>query len=74
MLKILKDDATRTYDNYETMLNERFDGTIINESPRTLLQKGMQSFRSLDVPPSLTYFDQADALANALTFLFNLKL
>jgi len=40
------------------------DGTIINESPRTLLQKGMQSFRSLDVPPSLTYFDQADALAN----------
>lgn len=40
------------------------DGTIINESPRTLLQKGMQAFRSLDVPSSLTYFDQADALAN----------
>lgn len=40
------------------------DGSIINESPRTLLQKGMQAFRSLDVPSSLTYFDQADALAN----------
>ena len=26
VLKILKDDATRTYDNYEKMLNERFDG------------------------------------------------
>ena len=32
VLKILKDDATRTYDNYETMLNERFDGTIIDEN------------------------------------------
>ncbi len=31
VLKILKDDAARTYDNYEKMLNERFDGTIIDE-------------------------------------------
>ena len=31
VLKILKDDAVRTYDNYEKMLNERFDGTIIDE-------------------------------------------
>ena len=29
VLKILKDDAVRTYDNYEKMLNERFDGTVI---------------------------------------------
>ena len=29
VLKILKDDATRTYDNYEKMLNERFDGNTI---------------------------------------------
>ena len=28
VLKILKDDATRTYDNYEKMLNEKFDGSI----------------------------------------------
>ena len=32
VLKILKDDATRTYDNYEKMLNERFDGTTIDEN------------------------------------------
>ena len=31
VLKILKDDATRTYGNYEKMLNERFDGTTIDE-------------------------------------------
>ena len=31
VLKILKDDATRTYDNYEKMLNERYDGTTIDE-------------------------------------------
>ena len=32
MLKILKDDATRTYDNYEKMLNERYDGSTIDDS------------------------------------------
>ena len=32
VLKILKDDATRTYNNYENMLNERYDGTKIDES------------------------------------------
>ena len=32
VLKILKNDATRTYDNYEKMLNERYDGTKIDES------------------------------------------
>ena len=35
VLKILKDDATRTYDNYEKMLNERFDGSTIDESKRS---------------------------------------
>lgn len=34
------------------------------ESPRTLVQKGMQSFRNYDVESSLQYFNQADALAN----------
>jgi thymidylate synthase (FAD) len=32
VLNILKDDATRTYDNYEKLLNERFDGTKIDEN------------------------------------------
>ena len=31
VLKILKDDATRTYGNYEKMLNERFDGTTTDD-------------------------------------------
>jgi hypothetical protein len=33
------------------------------ESPRILIQKGMQCFRNFDVPSSLFYFDKADALA-----------
>ena len=30
VLKILKEDATRTYDNYEKMLNERYDLSLIH--------------------------------------------
>ena len=31
VLDLLKNDAERTYDNYEEMLNERYDGTVIDE-------------------------------------------
>ncbi len=31
VLNILKNDAERTYDNYEMMLNERYDGSIIED-------------------------------------------
>jgi len=31
VLDLLKNDAQKTYENYETMLNERYDGTVINE-------------------------------------------
>ena len=31
VLDLLKSDAERTYDNYEEMLNERYDGTVIDE-------------------------------------------
>tara|TARA_B100000965_G_scaffold386527_1_gene388865 strand:+ start:2951 stop:3898 length:948 start_codon:yes stop_codon:yes gene_type:complete len=31
VLDLLKTDAERTYNNYEEMLNERYDGTIINK-------------------------------------------
>ena len=34
ILDMLKQDAERTYKNYEEMLNERFDGTTIDESQR----------------------------------------
>ena len=39
VLNILKEDATRTYDNYEKMLNERFDGTIIDEKKSGLARE-----------------------------------
>ena len=32
VLDLLKNDAERTYDNYEMMLNERYDGSIIDEN------------------------------------------
>ncbi len=31
VLELLKNDAEQTYDNYEIMLNERYDGSVINE-------------------------------------------
>ena len=39
VLKILKDDATRTYDNYETMLNQKFDGSTIDENKKGLARE-----------------------------------
>ena len=39
VLELLKNDAERTYDNYETMLNERFDGTTINENKKGLARE-----------------------------------
>ena len=32
VLDLLKGDAEQTYNNYETMLNERYDGTVIDEN------------------------------------------
>ena len=32
VLKLLKDDAERTYNNYEEMLNQRYDGSIIDKN------------------------------------------
>jgi len=31
VLELLKNDAEQTYNNYETMLNERYDGSVIDE-------------------------------------------
>ena len=31
VLDLLKNDAEQTYDNYETMLNERYDGSVIDK-------------------------------------------
>ena len=39
VLNLLKHDAERTYDNYETMLNERYDGSIIDEKKSGLARE-----------------------------------
>jgi len=39
VLNLLKSDAERTYDNYEMMLNERFDGSTIDENKKGLARE-----------------------------------
>ena len=39
VLNLLKNDAERTYDNYETMLNERYDGSVIDEKKSGLARE-----------------------------------
>ena len=39
VLELLKNDAERTYDNYETMLNERYDGSVIDEKKSGLARE-----------------------------------
>ena len=38
-MELLKSDAERNYDNYETMLNERFDGSTIDENKKGLARE-----------------------------------
>ena len=38
-MDLLKNDAERTYSNYETMLNERYDGSTINENKKGLARE-----------------------------------
>jgi thymidylate synthase (FAD) len=39
VLELLKNDAERTYSNYETMLNERYDGSKIDENKKGLARE-----------------------------------
>ena len=39
VLKILKEDAERTYENYENMLNERYDGSTIDLNKKGLARE-----------------------------------
>ena len=39
ILKILKDDAEKSYNNYEKILNERYDGTTIDENKKGLARE-----------------------------------
>ena len=67
VLKILKDDATRTYDNYEKMLNERFDGTTIDEGKSGLARELARMNLTLN---SYTQWYWKTDLLNLLNFLF----
>ena len=39
VLELLKGDAEQTYDNYENMLNERYDGSVINKNSSGLARE-----------------------------------
>ena len=39
VLELLKNDAERTYQNYETMLNQRYDGSTIDENKKGLARE-----------------------------------
>ncbi len=39
VLELLKNDAERTYDNYETLLNQRYDGTTIDKNKKGLARE-----------------------------------
>ena len=67
VLKMLKDDATRTYDNYEKMLNERFDGTTIDENKLGLARELARMNLTLN---SYTQWYWKTDLLNLLNFLF----
>jgi thymidylate synthase (FAD) len=67
VLKILKDDAARTYDNYEKMLNERFDGTVIDEKKSGLARELARMNLTLN---SYTQWYWKTDLLNLMNFLF----
>ena len=67
VLKILKDDATQTYGNYEKMLNERYDGTIIDEKKSGLARELARMNLTLN---SYTQWYWKTDLLNLLNFLF----
>jgi len=67
VLKILKDDSVRTYDNYEKMLNERFDGTIIDEKKSGLARELARMNLTLN---SYTQWYWKTDLLNLMNFLF----
>jgi len=67
VLKILKDDAVRTYDNYEKMLNERYDGTVIDENKSGLARELARMNLTLN---SYTQWYWKTDLLNLLHFLF----
>ena len=67
VLNLLKHDAERTYDNYETMLNERYDGSVIDEKKSGLARELARMNLTLN---SYTQWYWKTDLLNLLNFLF----
>ena len=67
ILNILKDDAERTYKNYETMLNEKFDGSVIDENKNGLARELARMNLTLN---SYTQWYWKTDLLNLMNFLF----
>ena len=67
VLKILKEDSMRTYDNYEKMLNERFDGSVIDENKFGLARELARMNLTLN---SYTQWYWKTDLLNLLIFFF----
>jgi thymidylate synthase (FAD) len=67
VLNILKDDATRSYTNYEKLLNERFDGTKIDENKVGLARELARMNLTLNM---YTQWYWKTDLLNLLNFLF----
>ena len=55
MLNILKEDSQRTYENYEKMLNERYDGSTIDENKSGLARELARMNLTLNLSSFLSY-------------------
>ena len=66
ILAMLKQDAEKTYKNYEEMLNERFDGTTIDESKDGLARELARMNLTLN---TYTHWYWKTDLLNLLNFL-----
>ena len=66
ILKILKEDAERNYQHYEEMLNEKFDGSIIDEKKQGLARELARMNLTLN---SYTHWYWKTDLLNLLNFL-----
>ena len=67
VLDLLKSDSERTYSNYEEMLNERYDGTVIDEKKIGLARELARMNLTLN---TYTQWYWKTDLLNLLNFLF----
>ena len=67
ILKILKEDAERNYQHYEEMLNEKYDGSIIDDKKQGLARELARMNLTLN---SYTQWYWKTDLLNLLNFLF----